>query len=348
MRAEKIISLGKIESNYEKIKEKVGGREVICVVKANAYGHGAAEVAKRLKNASRFAVATVDEALELRYVGIKSNIFMMGGADYEDTAKCIDEGIEFALFDEGMASFANSYAARHEKVAKAHIAVNTGMNRIGVKTGEVKGFTQIVKSCKNIAVVGVFTHFYESVFPVVSIQTDRLEKAKSECEVSPKQPVYHAASTGSIGYEFSLYGGVRTGLGLYGYGLEEVEPAMAVKSRVCAVNLLSVGESVGYNAKFVAKKPTHIAVVSMGYADGVPRSFNGFVLIGGKRRKVVGNICMDCCFAVVDDGVRTGDEAVFIGEQGGDKLTAEDFAKGAHTIVYEALTGFKRIKTRYC
>ncbi|HBF86375.1 MAG TPA: hypothetical protein DDW54_01700 [Clostridiales bacterium] len=152
------------------------------------------------------------------------------------------------------------------------------------------------------------------------------------------------AATDALKYGDVFFDAVRLGIGLYGYGAEGVSPALTVFGRVIRTARLETGETVGYGGEYVASGGETVATVALGYADGLPRAYSGgYILIGGKRRKVIGRICMDMCFSEADESVKAGDTAVFLGRQGNEEITAEEIARKVGTIPYEILVGFKRI-----
>ena len=158
-----------------------------------------------------------------------------------------------------------------------------------------------------------------------------------------------AAATFSAAFPERSFGGMRVGLGLYGYGVEGTLPALEVKSSITRVNRLMAGDTVGYGGMFRAKRACVVATVPVGYADGLYRSYTGGeVLVNGSFAKIVGNVCMDCCFVLVGEGAKPGDEVVFLGRQGAKEISAERIASKLGTIPYEVLTSFRRMNTIYC
>lgn len=347
MRGEIIIDLNVLQNNlkeYEKrLGEKVG---IIGVVKADGYGHGAAEIVKRVDGLSGFAVATVDEAVELRGYTDKS-ILWLGCGDYDENAVAVDYGVTLSVWREDMIDELARICDSANKTVEVQIAVNTGMNRIGVSTAEE--FEKILKRLNGeskIKVTGIFTHAYA---PSDDDASDRqLEKFNSITASAPETIAKHFAASGRALFPKYSFSAVRLGLGMYGYGEDFVKPCMSVVGRITAIYRLEKGESVGYGGSFVAEKRTVTATISLGYADGIPRAYTGGeVIIRGKKRRIVGVICMDYCFAEVDGDVRVDDEVVFLGSRDGETVTAEDMAKKVGTIAYEILVGFKRLKKRY-
>ena len=348
MRGEKTVNIKSIKNNLNSVKSKTGVK-VICVIKADAYGHGAYKVAKCLDNDDGYAVATTEEALEVKEaVKGRREVLILGKVEPSEYAELIKNKATLTLDSEEELTLLNREAEKLNECAYAHIAVNTGMNRIGVKYYKpLYKLINSTNSLKNVCITGIFSHLYSSVSEIKDVQKERFIFAVSGVEKS-KNLTVHLGATSAVGDKSLYFDALRLGIGLYGYCADGVVPSMEVKGKVVAVNYLSAGETVGYNFGYVSKGNEYSATVSLGYADGVPRAFTGGdVLIGGKRRKIVGNICMDACFAIVDEKVKVGDEVVFIGKQGNEILTADDMAKTLKTIPYEVLIGFKRIKTSY-
>ncbi|MBQ7642781.1 MAG: alanine racemase [Clostridia bacterium] len=344
MRGYKKIDLNAVESNFYAIKRAVGGAGVICVIKANAYGHGAKEVAKKLTEASGFAVATIEEAEEIRSVAPENiPVILLGCPDEEDISECIARGVRFTVGDEGRLVYAEDVARKMNVRAYIHLAVNTGMNRYGAKPNDIERLAERADGSKFLKTEGVYTHFYDADERVVKAQSEKFLSALN-CPKF-KAVMKHAAATGAIGYDFARYDAVRVGLGLYGYGGDNLTPAMSVYGKVADIVELSAGDTLGYGGAYIAEKDRRIAVISLGYADGVPRAYRGKVYAHGEHLQIVGRVCMDCCFALAGKSVKRGDEVAFIGDERGKAITAERFADRSGLSVYEVLTGFRRIKS---
>ena len=348
MRAVKEVNLNAIRENYFSTKSLVGKTKITCVVKADAYGHGARKIAETLADCENFAVATVDEAIELRNVAAdNAEILILGKVEENDFAECVSRNISLSVDSYKELNSLNELCFKMHKRVNVHIALNTGMNRIGYSYRKSPyKLINYAYSLPHVNVSGVFTHIYDCGSCDAEEQRKRFDEALKSCKLS-ENTFRHVAATGKLTDKNFRYDMVRLGIGLYGYGLDFVIPAMSVKCRVVAVNQLIAGDTVGYGGLFKAKKPLLCATLSIGYADGVPRNYHGDVLISGKRRKIVGSICMDMCFAIVGKEVNVGDEAVLLGRQGKEMITAEEIADRCKTISYEILTGFKRMKTEY-
>lgn len=302
------------------------------MVKANAYGHGVREIAECLKNEDvTLGVATLDEAIALRRVW-EGQILIVEPQRQIDLIKngnflfAVDE---LSAFEE---------VIQHDLTTNCYIKINTGMNRFGIKYDDrvLKKFARLAKKHH---VRGLMTHFSNLEDEKFSkLQYDRFQKVK---KMFPKDIVvsFGGSMVVESGFECDE---VRVGLGFYGYGQRVLLPIMEIKSEVLKVLSLCEGEGLGYGNAFVAKNKTKIAVVGLGYGDGIRRDLSGFfVLVNGKRCRIVGNICMDCLFVdVTSVFCQQGDEVCF---EDADKVS--DFLK---TIPYEVLTACSHIRCAVC
>ena len=322
------INLKILENNLKYFKSRSGGEvKIACVVKANAYGHGLKEVVKATENlADYYVVATVEEGLEVREITAKPTLLLCPLSTEEITV-CIENKLEMSIGSIDEAERIISVSENMNTGAYVYFCVDTGMNRMGFKD-EKSVYKSInrVKNCRTATIKGVYSHFFDGKNEeVTGRQFAEFTRLASNFD---KTVIRHISATDGFAYEKYRLDMCRIGIGLYGYESEEVEPCLAVKSYVARVAEVKRGETVGYGGRFKAEKDEIIATISMGYGDGLPRSFTGgFILIGGKKRKVVSNICMDYCFAIVDRSVKAGDEAVMIGKQGAEVQTAEEIAE---------------------
>lgn len=353
---------GIIEINLKNLTDNVNyfkkilpaGARLAAVVKADAYGHGAAEVVKAIReNVDYFVTASAEEAEEVREL-TKKPVLCLAALSESEATRCVLKGIEISVSSESDVRMLAAISERTGVCAYVHICVDTGMNRMGIK-GEKSAYRLIngVLSCKNLSIKGVYSHFFDC-----SDEERTSEQFAAFCKVAklvPQNAVRHIAATEGFFDKNYVLDMVRIGIGLYGYEeketkykAENLKPVMSLKSYVVRVAKIKKGETVGYGGRFEAMEDCYVATISAGYGDGVPRSFTGGnVLIGGRKRKIVGNICMDFCFALADKNVKVGDEVVFFGGQGGEVLTAEDMADACGTISYEILTGVKRYEKVY-
>lgn len=347
MRGEILVNLSAIRRNAQAYRQRIGDVKLIGVVKADGYGHGAEKIAKSVGELDAFAVATTDEAIKLKTV-IDKPVLLLGAVDDTDEAfETVRRRIETSVWNGEQIELLERVGDKTGICASAHIAVDTGMNRIGVKSAaEFNTINEKIRSSDSVRLTGVYSHFFDGddEFAVIS----QLKKFSEITEKCPEYVCRHIAASSRALDEKRRFSAVRIGLGLYGYGEDFLIPSLSLRGKVVRVVKCKRGETVGYNGRYKLRKDEYIATVSLGYADGLSRrATGGDVLIGGKRRKIVGNVCMDYCFAVVDGYVRSGDDATFIGMDGCETITAEEIATREGTIVYEVLTRLKRLPRRY-
>ena len=338
------INLAKLIDNLHYYKSHLSaGTDVLGVVKADAYGHGAVPVTRTLMNAgvNYFGVAWLSEAQELRQSGIKAPVLILSQPDPQYIKNIIELDVVQTVYDQDFVEQLNKAAARKVKV---HVKVDTGMNRIGVQPENLMDLLRKIKSLKNIEVEGLLTHLAcldSSAKKQLQIFADCAAQAKT---ILPNIKYTHAASSAvALNFPEAHYDMVRLGIGLY-------RGVMTLKSRVMAVKTIPAGAAVSYGATFVAERSTKMATISIGYADGLSRllSNRGAVLIRGKEHLLRGNICMDMCMAEVTGDIQSGDEVVIIGRQGEQEITAQKLADLTGTIDYEIMCGIgKRVPRHY-
>jgi alanine racemase len=324
------ISRGQLARNYRAIRAATGV-EVLGVVKANAYGHGAVAVSRVLINegAPWLAVSNVAEGVELRAAGIETRILVMGGVfpfERED------------MFGARLTPVVHSLEELREldalgKPLAVHFKVDTGMARLGSTAG-AEEIVKAVRELRFLTLEGLLSHFASPNEPQQS--EDQIARFRKVADLV-RPEILHFSSSGALGFELGLTM-VRPGIGLYGYGTDRVKPVLTWKARVVAVKELATGVPVGYGARFVTARPTRMAVIAAGYADGVPRALTnrGRVVIGGEIAAIIGAVSMDLTtIDVTGLTVNAGDEATLIGEG----IDADDIAEMTGTISYEVLTG---------
>ena len=356
------IDLDAIKFNIENIKKISEEREVVAVVKADAYGHGAVDIIPTLleNGASRLAVAMISEALELRNNNIEAPIMILGYTPLEYGKELIENDIEQTVYDLDYAKRLSEIAKSLGKKAKIHIAIDTGMGRIGFLPGEeTVSIIEEIVNLKGIDTIGMFTHFatadeedktytYEQFNKIKSI-IDALKEKKIEI------PFKHVSNSGAImDMPETFLEGVRAGIILYGYyPSDEVKKdnlplkrVLTLKTRVSHVKELEKDMYISYGRTFKTSRKSIIATIPVGYADGYSRLLSGKakVIINGKAASVVGRICMDQCMVDVTDigEVKVGDEVILLGEQDGVKYDADDMAKDMGTINYEIICMLKQ------
>lgn len=361
------INLPAISANLATVKKRVGGKKILFAVKADAYGHGAVEVSRYVENnhcADWLAVATVAEGEELVEAGITLPILKLSPVDSWDLDAAINTGMRLTVADLRALDEVNSAAAQKKVVVKIHIAVDTGMGRIGLPPKDLAKITTAADKAENVEVEGVFTHL-----PISDVlegedftrsEIDSFLDAVSQVEHDRGPfPLVHLANSGAIlGHDLGTTSMVRAGIVGYGYDpnplaqREKLIPALSWTSHISFLKQVDPGQTVGYGRTWTARRRTTIATVPVGYADGYSRrlSNRGHVLIGGEFRPVVGRICMDQL--MVDLGpnstARVGDDVVLLGEQGGHTITADDLAEQLDTISYEITCDIgKRVDRRW-
>ena len=360
------INLDALECNFDAVREELPeNMKILAVVKANAYGHGAIGVAKFLEDkADYLAVAATDEALELRKNGVNCPILILGHIPYGDYDNIVKFNITPTISDFYEAELLSKAAVKAGATAPLHIAVDTGMNRIGFKCDEnsVEEIKKI-KELPNIEIEGVFSHLAAA---------DMLDKSYTEKQAKRfddfvlklenagiNAPIKHLYNSAAIADLEKKYDMVRQGIILYGLRpSDEVEfnnikvpqPVMSMKTRVVQVKTLPSGECISYGCTFTTEKETRVATLCAGYADGVTRvlSNNGEVLIRGKRAKIIGRVCMDQFMVDVTDipDVEAGDTATIFGTDGEETISVDEIAKKANTINYEIICNINSRVTR--
>ncbi len=354
-RVSALISKEAIRHNFENIRKLVPyGVKVMPVIKADGYGHGATIFADVLESVSDyFAVAVIEEALELRNHGVKIPIMLLGYTDpiYFETA--IENDLTVTILTLEDAQKMSETAKQMGITAKIHIPVDTGMSRIGF-TPDEKGADEVSKiaSLDNILLEGVFTHFAtsdEENKEFTILQAKRFQEFKEFLLLRGVTPeLFHCANSGAIMQhnEYS-YDMVRAGIILYGlYPSDEVDksvldlvPVMELRSHISFVKTIKKGDTVSYGRTFTAEKDMKIATIPVGYADGYPRllSNKGRVIVKGNYAPITGRVCMDQFMVDVShiEDAKAGDEVILIGEQNGLSVSADEIAKLIGTINYE-------------
>lgn len=356
------IDLDAIKYNIDSIKRRVDTKELIAVVKADAYGHGALDVSKTLveNGATKLAVAVITEAMELRHGNINTPIMILGYTPLEFAADLINYDIEQTIFDLEYAKKLSEIALNLGKKAKIHVALDTGMGRIGFLIND-NSLNEILKisSLKGLEVVGIFTHFATSDESDKNYSNKQYKKFTDFNEKLISKgvniPLKHVSNSGAIIDMPNTYlDGVRAGIVLYGYYPSEdvlkqnldLKKAITIKTQVAHVKILDKNEYVSYGRKFKTERKSIIATLPIGYADGYSRALTGKakVIINGKFAPVVGTICMDQCMIDVTDigDVHVGDEVIVLGKDKDLKFDADDMAKAMGTINYEVLCMIKQ------
>jgi alanine racemase len=365
------VDLGAIRDNLQSFRKHVDDDSVLLmpVVKANAYGHGAIEVAQAALNAGahRIAVNRVVEGVQLRSAGIAGPIQVLGYALLAEMEAILDHSLIPTITEFAHAERLSELAGAMRRRAKIHIKVDTGMGRLGLLPDEAPAFIASVAKLPNLEIEGVFTHFSvaDSDHPenrdYTRGQLNTFLNVVSEIEKLGIQiPLKHAAnSAGTLYYPEAHLKMVRVGVSLYGLrpnaALETpfpLRPALSVKSHVARMRTLPPGSSISYGRTYTTQRETPVALVPVGYGDGIHRllSNRGVVLIHGQRSPIVGRVCMDQMVVDISacdpDSVAVEDEVVLIGRQDEAEITTDEMASWAETINYEITTSLLPRTTR--
>lgn len=352
------INLNALRHNMRVIRQRLPEEvNVLAVVKANAYGHGAVEALHIAleEGFSAAAVARVEEGKELRDAGFTCRILVLGLPLAEDMPIGVNSGLTLPVDDTVDLDALEAVAATAKKTVDVFIAVDTGMNRIGVHPADVPALWEKLKTYPHIHVAGTFTHMATAdhkVKDAALAQLDRFDEALSHMEVTPDFLVSSANSAGVVDIPRSWHNLARPGIILYGPQPSDVmtntldlQYAMSLVSHLTHVQTLHKGEPIGYGGTYVADHDIKTGTVPIGYADGYPRALSnkGEVLVGGKRCPIVGRVCMDQLMVAVDDDAQPGDEVVLMGKQGDEEITVDELSVKAGTIPHEILCNLKRV-----
>ena len=360
------IDLDSIAYNIHQIRKKVGNKtKIMAVMKANAYGHGAVEVAKVAIDAGAqwLAVALVEEAIQLREAGIQSPILILGSTPPDQVHEVIKYNLSQTVCSRELIETLSNEAQSWNQTAKVHIKVDTGLGRLGIFPEEVAAFVKESTCLEGIEIEGIFTHFSvaDEDKAFTELQIKKFKEVISNLEREKIHiPLKHAANSAAVvGFASSYFNLVRPGIILYGlYPSPEMnrtiplKPAMSFKTKITYLKRVPAGYSLSYDRTFTTERKSLIAILPVGYADGYPRALSnkGEVLIKGKRAPVVGMICMDMTLVDVTHipDVKIGDEVVLFGKQNGAQISADEIASKSDLINYEILCGIsKRVPRIY-
>lgn len=365
------VDLDAVLKNVRSMRAHIG-RDVgmICVIKADGYGHGAVPIAHTLEGEeylSAFATATAEEALILRKAGIVKPVLILGYVFPEWYGELIDREVRLSVFREDMVKQLAYEAARLHKKVKVHVKVDTGMNRIGILPDEEGlAFVKELFSRPDIEVEGIFTHFARADEADKTNARQQLARFQEftdriEAQTGRRIPVRHCAnSAGILEMKEAQMDAVRAGIAMYGLSPSEdtqqeaadLSPALSWNSHLVQIKEIGPGTPVSYGGTFVADKSMRIATIPVGYADGYPRSLSnkGYVLIRGRRAPILGRVCMDQMMVDVTQipEVALGEEATLLGENAGERITAEQLGALSGRFNYELVCDIgKRVPRVY-
>ncbi|HEU4412613.1 MAG TPA: alanine racemase [Polyangiaceae bacterium] len=356
-----------IAHNARALRAWVAPAALMAVVKGNAYGHGQREVAELLRGeVDWFGVNSLAEAELLRQDGHDRPTLILGHTPPAGAADVVRGGFRQVVYDEAGVEALAAAAAREGRVARVHLEVETGTNRLGVRPGRAGELAALVRARPSLWLEGAYAHFANVEDSLddsfADLQLSRLRAALEGLEVGGRLAVKHAAATAAaVLYGRTRFDLVRAGIGLYGLwpsavteraareaGLElDLRPALTWKARVAHLNDVPLGETIGYGCAYYVSQPRRIATLPVGYYEGLDRGLSGLgpegggvVLVGGRPAPIVGRVAMNMCMVDVTriPGVRVGDEVVLIGRQGDAHAPAEAMAERLGTINYEIVT----------
>jgi alanine racemase len=370
------VSLGALAHNFEAIRKYVNPadekratpRKILCIVKGNGYGHGGPEVARALEKAGSdwFGVTCTDEGIALRDAGVRNPTLVLTGFVPGEESRLVEHDLTATIHRCEQLPLLESAAAHRGggKPASFHLKIDTGMNRLGVASSDVDCFARQLAKCKHLQLTGIFSHFASSeVFTDTAVgkqtreQEQRFYAALDRLRALGIDPgVVHLANSAAIVTRPETWADmVRPGAILYGYhpGYDPIEkreeaekllplkPVMSLRTKIINLREVPTGSGVGYNATFVAKRPTRIGVLAAGYGDGIHRSLGnrGSLLLRGKLAPIVGIVSMDVTMVDVTDidGVQVGDVATLYGTDGDQTLPANCVARSIGTVTSDLL-----------
>lgn len=354
------IDLSAVRHNVRLLRDLCAPATLCAVVKADGYGHGAPAVARAALDAgaASLAVALVEEGEALRQAGIEAPVLLLSEPPPEAMAAMSAARLTPTLYTRDGVAAAVAAAATERRPVGAHIKVDTGMHRVGADPTDLLALARAVSEAPGLRLDGLWTHLAVADDPAqrafTNEQLARFDAAHASLVKAGLGAglVRHAAnSAGALAFPAARYDMVRCGIALYGHppgpafaGTADLRPAMALKARVSLVRTLEAGERLSYGRRYAVGAPSSVATVPLGYADGVPRRLSevgGEVLVRGRRRPIAGAVTMDQILVDCGPGsdVAVGDEAVFLGRQGMEEITAEEWADRLQTISYEIVCG---------
>ena len=352
------VDLARIAANYRKLREKAGV-SVMAVVKADGYGHGAVPIAKKLeKECDFFGVATLSEARELRNAGIAAPILVLSPMHPETFEMAVELQLRPAIFRYEDAAALSEAAQKLGKTAPFHIAVDTGMSRIGFQvTEEDADICKKICELPGLQAEGLFSHFATADAADLTKAKAQGEKFRTFDEMLKARgvdiPIRHLNNSAGILNFDTHYEMVRAGIILYGLepsGCVDItgfKPALSWYSRVAFVKTLEPGREIGYGGTYVTEKPTRVATIPVGYADGYRRSLSNkfYVLVRGQKAPILGRVCMDQLMVDVTDipEAEIGDKVTLLG----DTITAEEMGEAAGSFNYETVCAIDKRVSRY-
>lgn len=360
------VDLDRIRQNVTALRNLAQGAQLMAVVKADGYGHGAVPVAKEAiaAGATWLGVATVEEGIILRKAGLNVPILVLGYVANNQADLVVEHDLRPAIFNPDLADTLSRYGRALGRTVKVHLKVDTGMSRVGVQPADAVAFIRAIVAKPNIELEGVFTHLATADEPDNDYAARQLGRFAEVLEVlranGINPPVVHACnSAGIMLHPQGHHNLVRAGIAMYGLAPDpavswpvDLKPALTWRTAVSMVKVVEPGTPISYGCTYWSKEREKIASMPVGYADGLFRllSNKGEVLIHGHRCPIVGRVCMDQTMVRVplDLEVKVGDEVILIGEQQGEQVSAADMARTVGTINYEVVCAIgKRVPRVY-
>ncbi len=350
------VDLSAVTRNIESVQRWIGpDSRVMAIVKANAYGHGAVEVARAALRggAAMLGVAIVDEAVQLRDAGFSEPILVLSAILPELAEEAVARGVEVTISDLEVARAISKAAMQLGRPGRVHVKVDTGMGRVGIEPSQAPEFVATLLDLPGVELAGLSTH-YATADGEMPFAEEQLQIFQGVCQSLRERnlpvPMRHTANSGAIAFLPEAHMDmVRPGLLTYGIPPNEnplrepeIAPALSLKARITQLREMPAGASLSYGRTYITPRPERIALVPLGYGDGYSRSLSnkGQVLVGGKRVPIRGRVCMDQLLVDVSSvpGAQVGDEIVLIGRQGEEEITAWEVALWMGSIPYEVTT----------
>jgi alanine racemase len=360
------IDLGRLRRNLQLIRRDLPAKvKMMAVVKDEAYGHGALDVARIAleEGACCLGLSTLEEAMTLRDAGITAPLLLLGERQEAELPWCVAHDLTVCVNEPNTVRKLARVAAAAGKRVSVHVKIHTGMSRYGVRWDEALSLIELICSENSLLLEGAMTHFAQSDETdktFANLQISRFDEVMAGlAEKGIRVKCQHLCNSGGfLDLPHAHRDMVRTGILMYGIfpstvcrRIPGIEPVMSVKARIAAIQKLEPGEMVGYGMRYTASSPRRIAVLPIGYGDGFPRVRNdGGALIHGKRAPLVGGIAMDALMVDVTHipEAQMWDEAVIMGRQGADEITVHDVAKLKGSVSYEVLTSWRLRLRRKC
>ena len=353
------IDLSQLKRNFQIINDdKPPGLRVLSVVKDDAYGHGALQVAQVAidSGAAFLGLSTLDEAVGLRQKGVRARLLLLGDREEAELPWCLAHDLTCCVSEPCAVRKLAQLAARAGKRVPVHLKINSGMNRYGIRWDQAGPLVELICSNDSLVLEGVLSHFSQSDETDKTFALLQLERFKQVLRGMEERGIrvrfrHLCNSGGFLDLPQAHFEAVRIGilsLGVYPSAvcrrIGGIEPVMTVKARIAAIQNLEPGDAVGYGMRYTAAGPRRIAVLPIGYGDGLPRVRNqGYALVHGCRAPIIGGVAMDAAMVDITDipKARLWDEAVLMGRQGEEEITVHDVAKLKNSVSYDVLTGWR-------